>query len=435
AREELLAQAEWALEKNELAAAQKLYEQALQLDPDSVDAKSGQVVTRRLREGKVTREQLAKLGEPKPGDEIIRLVNGKPRHFKIDIKKALALAQGEADARRDPPAPRRDDAQLDEVRRREVIEDQRNAEAVEDAIREATRLLRTNPDAAQDLLKRTRESIIDNPDISNRARGVLGDRLQNEIRNIRVLGTEIKRRLLEQAQALALARERAGQDRERREAEERVRERMRAINELMARARYEIITAGDQAKRFAAVRAAEELRNDLIKEGQLIPPALTAAYGIAQADFHLTELNELRRLREQRWLLTLLEVERRHLPFPDEPPIEFPPAAKWKALTRSRKSKYGSFPFGASPRNRNLKTLLDTLSIPRDARGNSTEFSEQGDPSLTLGRILQALQDKFSRPGDNPPFYLNFELDKKAFEAEGVNKPPEELGLGIEKAK
>src|SRR5439155_15290421 len=106
-------------------------------------------------------------------------------------------------------------------------------------------------------------------------------------------------------------------ERERREAEDRNRERMRAINELMARARHEIITAGDQQKRFAAVKAAEEMRNDLLRDGQPIPPALTASYGIAQADFHLTELTELRRLREQRWLLTMLEVERRHMPFPE----------------------------------------------------------------------------------------------------------------------
>src|SRR5205085_6892875 len=47
--------------------------------------------------------------------------------------------------------------------------------------------------------------------------------------------------------------------------------------------------------------------------------------------------------------------------------------------------------------------------------------------------MLQALQDKFSRPADG--FFLTFELDKKAFEAEGATKPPEELGLGIEKSK
>src|SRR5262249_35312219 len=204
AREELLAQADMALERNELAAAQRLYDQALQLDPDSVDAKSGQFVVRRLKEGKLTREQLKKLFEPKAGDEVVALVKGKPRHFKIDVKKVLA-AQREEEA---PPPRRGDDQQLEEVQRRQAVEDQRNTEVVEDAIREAQRLLRSNPDAAQDLLKQTRQSILDNPDISNRARRLLAERLENEARNARIRGTEIKRTLLEQAQQLALARER-----------------------------------------------------------------------------------------------------------------------------------------------------------------------------------------------------------------------------------
>src|SRR5262249_5574240 len=79
--------------------------------------------------------------------------------------------------------------------------------------------------------------------------------------------------------------------------------------------------------------------------------------------------------------------------------------------------------------------LLDTLSIPRDPKGNPTSFDEQGDPSLNLALMLRGLQDKFSRPGDNPPFYLNFEWDKKAMEAEGVTKPPEEISLGTDKDK
>jgi len=90
---------------------------------------------------------------------------------------------------------------------------------------------------------------------------------------------------------------------------------------------------------------------------------------------------------------------------------------------------------GVRAGNGNLKTLLDTLSIPRDAKGNPISFDEQGDPSLTLGLMLKALQDKFSRPGDNPPFYLQFEVDKKAFEAERVKIDPETLGLGTDKAK
>src|SRR5262249_25254771 len=46
AREDLIAQAEWALEKNELDAAGRLYEQAQQLDPHNADAKAGKHVVR-----------------------------------------------------------------------------------------------------------------------------------------------------------------------------------------------------------------------------------------------------------------------------------------------------------------------------------------------------------------------------------------------------
>src|SRR5262249_60176663 len=70
-----------------------------------------------------------------------------------------------------------------------------------------------------------------------------------------------------------------------------------------------------------------------------------------------------------------------------------------------------------------------------DGKGNPASFEEQGDPSLTLGLTLKNLQDKFSRPDANPPFYLIFDLDRKAFQAEGIDKDPESLGLGIDKAK
>src|SRR5207302_4921713 len=100
----------------------------------------------------------------------------------------------------------------------QAVEDQRNADLVEDAAREAGRLLRTNPDAARDLLKRTRESVVDNPDLSERARRALADRLRGEVRNVEVRGAEIKRQLLEQAQALAVSREALGRERARVEA-------------------------------------------------------------------------------------------------------------------------------------------------------------------------------------------------------------------------
>jgi hypothetical protein len=84
--------------------------------------------------------------------------------------------------------------------------------------------------------------------------------------------------------------------------------------------------------------------------------------------------------------------------------------------------------------NRNLKGLLDVLCNQRDAKGNPNKFEKQSDLTLTLGTMLRKLKDRFSRPGDSPSFHLRFEVDNKAFEAEGVNKDPEGLGLGIDKA-
>src|SRR5205085_8200673 len=92
ARAELLAQAEWALDKKELDAAARLYEQALDLDPHSVDARAGKVVVQQIKEGKLTIEQFRKLIEPKADDKVVR-IDGHIRRAKVDRKGLLALAQ------------------------------------------------------------------------------------------------------------------------------------------------------------------------------------------------------------------------------------------------------------------------------------------------------------------------------------------------------
>src|SRR5262249_18509558 len=159
----------------------------------------------------------------------------------------------------------------------------------------------------------------------------------------------------DRAALLALARERIGQQQEERASEERTRERMKSINQLMTKARLEVIRGRtDQYyKRLGAIRASEKLILELHEEGKAIPPALKAAYGIALADLRLTELKELRRRREQRFLLSFLEIERRHMPFVDEPPIEFPPAVQWKEITQRRKAKYETFRFLGGSSNKN----------------------------------------------------------------------------------
>ena len=118
--------------------------------------------------------------------------------------------------------------------------------------------------------------------------------------------------------------------------QDRVRERMRVYHNLM-----------DQAREQQAFRQAQAIRKDLIDQGLPVPPAVTAGYAVGLAGYHLREEQELRRIRQERWLATMLEVEKSHIPFPDEPPVEFPPAATWRALSEMRKARYESSTFGA----------------------------------------------------------------------------------------
>src|SRR5262249_47285121 len=130
-------------------------------------------------------------------------------------------------------------------------------------------------------------------------------------------------------------------------AQERLRERMRVFHNLM-----------DQAREDEAYRQAFAIRTDLIEQGLPVPPAVTAAYYVGLAGYRLRELRELRLLRQQRFLATLLEVERSAVPFPDEPPVEYPSPAlirritrgqfsNWRDWSKDRIARYGIASFGA----------------------------------------------------------------------------------------
>ncbi len=68
----------------------------------------------------------------------------------------------------------------------------------------------------------------------------------------------------------------------------------------------------------------------------------TAALFSAVAHDHLSKIYTLRNLRSNRFLETLYQVELSHVPFPDEPPVLYPPADVWRALTLARKERYDS---------------------------------------------------------------------------------------------
>jgi hypothetical protein len=386
AKRELVAQAELAIQDRKLGSAQRLFDQALQLDPVDAEAKAGRNVVDMLRQGKLNQKDIeTQLRQAEENAVRVAKEEGagaKPSAKRINL---FALAQ-----KQDQPQAQED--LLRDQRRRQAVEDQRMTQQVEESIRQSSRLLRSDPDGAMDILRRSLDNVRNNLDLSDAARTALENRLDRSLRQTEQEGRVVRQQINQQLQILAREQERLRLEAIRLTQEDRIRERLRQYHVLM-----------DQARAEEAAERANELRQDLVNQGMPVPPAVNAAYYSALFSHNIRELEELRRVRQERFMLTLMQVERSHIPFPDEPPVQFPPAATWRALSALRKSKnYESGTFGADIPKRMLY-LRDRLS-------DTVDFQGFDDPKMTLQDALEYLADRYD---------LSFDVLEPAFRAAG----------------
>jgi hypothetical protein len=391
-RADLVIQAEWALEKKEVDAAARLYQRALQADPTSARAKAGLKLVEDLRSGRKSMDVLKDWLKFKKGETFTRFQQG--RRVVLPAEQLFADADQKDAEKKDkkdnpPLAPdQADQNRINEIRGRQAIIDQQQKEIADDAIRQANQMVLTRPDDAHEFLKRTLDGVRTNPDLSNDMRASLSSRLERAVQNVDIRGAVVNRDQEEALRLMAAANARATIGAQERMEQDVIRARMRVYHNLM-----------DQAREQQAYRQAQAIRQDLIDQGLPVPPAVTAGYAVGLAGYHLREIQELRRIRQERWLAVLLEVERSHVPFPDEPPVEFPPAATWKALSELRKGRYESATFGADLPERGIR-LRQTLS---------QEINYEGleDARATLSDALDQLSKRYN---------LTFDINEKAFE-------------------
>ncbi|HEV2968951.1 MAG TPA: hypothetical protein VGY55_03110, partial [Pirellulales bacterium] len=314
---DLLAEGEWAMQDKKYEAAANLLEQALKIDPNNEEALAARDVAEKLRTGKLTPEKLIQM-QPKGEDALLRLKPNKERS-KLTRDQLVLLQQEEPkkDAAGQPaPDP------LKDVQARQEAESQRVQQIVREAIQAAERILPTSPDAAHEDLKKLLDIVHNNPDVAPKVQQALEKKLQDALRNVDTQGVRIKRRLEREAADLARAKSQRLNETIREMTENRTIARVRTIHDLM-----------DIGRDEEANRQSQRLREDLLAQGAPVPVAATAAYYTSLNEQNLRDLRDLQRVRQERWLLTLMQVERSAIPFPDEPPVQFPPAATWKALT------------------------------------------------------------------------------------------------------
>jgi tetratricopeptide (TPR) repeat protein len=387
ARQDLIARAELALAEDKFEVALGLFLQAQELDPTSVEAKAGVQVVQKLKNGQLTKKDLERELR-KPGDKVLRLdADGGKRLI------ALNQAPVQPPPAPAPPGPAEAGQLLQDVRQRQALEDQRTSQLVEQAVRQARREMQTDPEGAREGLKRTLDSLLTNPDLSPRTRAELSQRGETALRDIEIQGARIQRDIEERLRRYAQSLERLRLTNDKAIEEERIIERMRVFHNLMNQARDDL-----------AMEQAQNLRQDLINSGKAVPPAVNGGYTMALFGHNALELENLNRVRRERYLLTMMQVERSNVPFPDEPPIQFPPIPQWKMITELRKEKYESTSLGGD-------TPPETYRL-RNELNKTVDFDGLDDTRATLLDALQLLQSRYK---------INFDVNEAAFKAEGLD--------------
>ena len=190
-RNEFLTQAVWAVSVDRLDEAEKLYSAALKVDPTDKEAVSGAALIARMKAGKMTKADLAKKIAEKTGAVKVEKVDDKTARIRSFLQEPGAVEPP-------PPAPPRPravpsaDNLLKESLARRQIEEQRYKVLTDATIRRARQLLRIEPDAAYQDLKRQRDDILSYDGIGDDARRQMVADLETVMRDVFTKGAEIK---------------------------------------------------------------------------------------------------------------------------------------------------------------------------------------------------------------------------------------------------
>jgi tetratricopeptide (TPR) repeat protein len=412
-RMDALATAQAALQQDALKEAKRWYERARQLAPNDVEAEAGLKIVANLQSGRLTRQDLLREIN-KPDRRVLKVTKGGVA--PLSREELVSLSQA-GEAKQQPkagPVPgaggdNTPENLLQAHRDRLLVEEQKLKQNVEANLRQARREMTADPDAAYDLIRSTLVRVRDHPDLSDRVRDELMRQLQNQLRTIQLQGAEIKLRRAQDQVIAVEAQKIRGESVERLAEQERIEARFRVYRNLMNSARFE---------RYATEKLLQGLRDmqtEATAQGKPWPLATQAAYLQTGANYNLQVWQELQRRRNLGFLAVLLEVDKSHIPYPDEPPIHFPPLATWQAITKLRKEKYEvtNLPDDPAARvqaQRIEKLLEDTIDM------------KDFQAPMTLKEALELIQDKLNAKYKEDDV-LPILIDAEAFKEENPDAP------------
>lgn len=399
-RDELLATAELAMRDLKLDEAARAFEQVKLMAPHDPEPEAGLRVVGRMKSGQLSADTIKKILEKRSG---AKLENGQ---WKQGAVVQLALQDDKAPIVPPPGLQDRDDL-LQAHRDLRIVQEQKWTEIVENVLRQSRRELQQDPDGTLDALRNILSRVQDNPDLGDRVRTGLSTRLSTALREAKSQITVLKVRKEQIERNVAVARNLLERQQQARTMQDRMEEQLRNFRSQIEIAYFDVRTKTEVMRNLLALQTESRLR------GEPWPVAAQAMYEMTSFGYYLEQNRAIRRASEDRYLATMLALDRSFIPFPDEPGIEFPSLATWKAITRYRKERYESTNLPDDPAGRAAaasiqKLLEEEIDIPE-------EFKQPVPFRLVLGFF----RDRLSARGKDLPVWI----DQNAFKEDAAEAP------------
>ncbi|MCA9053877.1 MAG: VWA domain-containing protein [Planctomycetaceae bacterium] len=272
-------------------------------------------------------------------------------------------------------APATDQGLIEIARQRQEALAQKLQGELDQTKAAANRVLRADPSQALDMLERMRNTLKTATDVSPEAR----ERMLRELNSFTQYVRNEAAQRDQELQALQL-RDRINESQA--QLIEKTRLDDQRMEQLVDRVRALLIDFRE-GNDYAAEEA--EMVSRLIVDLRPGNPLGMAALTVSEAAGQLRKAHRMRALRADKFLATLYEVERSHVPFPDEPPVLYPPAEVWQALTERRR-KWNSVDLKQN--NPNEQRIYDALEKKVDLDLIDSELSQ----------VIQFLSDRYQIP-------------------------------------
>ncbi|MGZ3396298.1 MAG: hypothetical protein ACXWPK_19340 [Isosphaeraceae bacterium] len=383
-----------ALAQGATAMAQTFFQKALALDPGNADAPRG------LKDTKAEQDRVVHVAfqepapaqppagptTPPPAPGVTAPAAGAPAPAGngqpipgIPIVPAPAPAAASADQPQTSAGPH---ATLEESDREDNIARQQLTSDVEQRLQAARNLVASGqPEAALTNLRLAQNYVRSATNVPESVRSALDKRIQAQMLTTVRDEERIVAERAEQQRLQAASEQRSRAVAEFTTNQETIKAMMTQFDLLMDQGIYNVLYGGGYgnitaaAAPFYSARVLAQHARALMRRGTMPysdwDPAPYAGMFTSMTTGFLFQELQFRQLQSFRYLLTMQDVTRAGVPFPDNQYIEYPDAEVWRALSERRIARYGKAVdvFERDDKTRKIQAKLDqpiAMSFPNE---------------------------------------------------------------------